>query len=167
MAELLPQERLQPSLLDRLTDDAPEAKEETRDKRVLNLNQLRASVLRDIAWLLNTVHLQATQDLSVFPEVANSTVNFGIPDLAGTTAAGRNTMALERAVRQAVLNFEPRILADTLKVTVRIEPEQMSRHAMLFIIEGKLWAQPVPLSVYLKTELDLETGTVTVAEAGR
>ena len=167
MAELLPQERLQPSLLDRLTDDAPEAKEETRDKRVLNLSQLRASVLRDIAWLLNTVHLQATQDLSVFPEVANSTVNFGIPDLAGTTASGRNTAALERAVRQSVLNFEPRILADTLKVTVRIEPEQMSRHAMLFIIEGKLWAQPVPLSVYLKTELDLETGTVTVAEAGR
>ena len=43
----------------------------------------------------------------------------------------------------------------------------MSRHAMLFIIEGLLWAQPVPLSVYLKTELDLETGTVTVAEAAR
>lgn len=167
MAELLPQERLQPSLLDRLTDDAPESREETRDKRVLNLNQLRASVLRDVGWLLNTVHLQATQDLTPVPEVANSTVNYGIPDLAGSTAAGRNVGAIERAVRQAVLNFEPRILPDTLKVTVRIEPEQMSRHAMTFIIEGKLWAQPVPLSVYLKTELDLETGTVTVAEAGR
>lgn len=167
MAELLPQERLQPSLLDRLTDDAPEAKEEAREKRVLNLTQLRASVLRDVGWLLNTVHLQATQDLEAYPDVAKSTVNFGIPDLAGSTALGRNTLALERAVRQAVLNFEPRILGDTLKVTVRIEPEQMTRHAMLFIIEGKLWAQPVPLSVYLKTELDLETGTVTVAESGR
>lgn len=167
MAELLPQERLQPSLLDRLTDDAPEAKEESREKRVLNLTQLRASVLRDVGWLLNTVHLQATQDLSAYPDVAKSTVNFGIPDLAGANAAGRNTLALERAVRQAVLNFEPRILGDTLKVTVRVEPEQMSKHAMLFIIEGKLWAQPVPLSVYLKTELDLETGTVTVAESGR
>lgn len=167
MAELLPQERLQPSLLDRLTDDVPESREETREKRVLNLTQLRASVLRDVAWLLNTVHLQATQDLSAYPEVVSSTVNFGIPDLAGSSAAGRNTLALERAVRQAVLSFEPRILANTLKVSVRIEPEQMNRHAMLFIIEGQLWAQPVPLSVYLKTELDLETGTVTVAESGR
>lgn len=167
MAELLPQERLQPSLLDRLTDDAPDSKEETREKRVLNLTQLRASVLRDVAWLLNTVHLEATQNLSAFTEVASSTVNFGIPDMAGTTVAGRNTMALERTLRQAILNFEPRILSDTLKVTVRIEPEQMSRHAMLFIIEGMLWAQPVPLSVYLKTELDLETGAVTVAETGR
>lgn len=167
MAELLPQERLQPSLLDRLTDDTPDACEETRDKRVLSIMQMRTSVLRDVSWLLNTVHLQATQDLGDWPQVASSTVNYGIPDLAGTSAAGRNTAALERAVRQAVLNFEPRILSDTLKVTVRIDAEQMSRHAMLFIIEGQLWAQPVPLSLYLKTELDLETGTVTVAESSR
>ncbi len=167
MAELLPQERLQPSLLDRLTDDAPDARDEGRDKRVLSLSQLRSSVLRDIGWLLNTIHLQASQDLSAWPAVASSTVNYGIPDLAGTSIAGRNTAALERAVRQAVLNFEPRILSDTLRVTVRIEPEQMTRHAMLFIIEGQLWAQPVPLSLYLKTELDLETGAVTVAESSR
>lgn len=158
---------MQPSLLDRLTDDAPEAKHESRDKRVLNLAQLRASVMRDVSWLLNTVHLQASQDLSAWPEVASSTVNYGIPNLAGGTALGKNTLLLERAVRQAVLNFEPRILADSLTVSVRIEPEQMDRHAMLFIIEGKLWAQPLPLNLYLQTELDLETGTVTVAEAAR
>lgn len=167
MAELLPQERLQPSLLDRLTDDAPESKEESRDKRMLNLAQLRASVLRDLSWLLNTVHLQATQDLSAWPEVANSTVNYGIPDLAGSNPRSKNTILLERAVRQAVLNFEPRILADSLRVSVRMEPEQIDRNAMLFIIEGKLWAQPLPLSLYLETELDLETGTVTVAETAR
>ena len=46
-------------------------------------------------------------------------------------------------------------------MSVRIDPEQMDRHAMLFVIEGKLWAQPLPLSLYLETELDLETGTVT------
>lgn len=158
---------MQPSLLDRLTDDAPEAREESRDKRVLGLSQLRQSVLRDVAWLLNTVHLEASQDLTDFPQVASSTVNYGIPDLAGSSAVGRNTLALERAVRQAVIDFEPRILPDTLRVTVRIEPEQMSRHAMSFIIEGQLWAQPVPLSLYLKTELDLETGSVTVAESSR
>lgn len=165
MAELLPQEKLQPSLLDRLTDHAPDAREESRDKRVLSLSQLRSSVLRDIAWLLNTIHLQANQDLRAWPAIASSTLNYGIPDLAGTSIAGRNTAALERAVRQAVLNFEPRILADTLKVSVKIEPEQLTRHAMLFIIEGQLWAQPVPLNLYLKTELDLETGAVTVAES--
>ena len=165
MAEMLPQERLQPSLLDRLTDEAPDVKEETRDKRVLNLSQLRASVLRDIRWLLNTVNLEATQDLSAYPYVASSSVNFGIPDLAGSTVSSTNEMALERAIRRAVQNFEPRILASTLNVVVHVSPEKMDRQALVFIIEGQLWARPQPQNLYLKTELDLETGTVTVDES--
>jgi type VI secretion system protein ImpF len=167
MAELLPQERLQPSLLDRLTDDRPQSREESREKRVLNLTQLRAGVMRDIGWLLNTVHLQASQDISAHDQVPSSCVNFGIPDLAGSSAAGRSAEALQRAVRKAILDFEPRILANSLKVTVQIQPEQMSRHAMTFVIEGELWAQPVPLRLFLKTEVDLETGAVTVADAPR
>lgn len=167
MAELLPQERLQPSLLDRLTDHAPGASEESREQRVLNLTQLRAGVLRDIGWLLNTVYLQASQDLEGYGEVASSCVNFGIPDLAGSAAAGRSVEVLERAVRKALLDFEPRILAKTLRVSIRIQPEEMSRHALTFIIEGELWARPIPLSLYLKTEVDLETGAVTVADAPR
>jgi len=67
-------------------------------------------------------------------------------------------------VRQALIDFEPRILRDTLRVTVRLQPAQMSRHALTFVIEGDLWAQPVPLNIYLKTEVDLETGTVTVTD---
>jgi len=164
MAELLPQERLQPSLLDRLTDDMPEARTESREARVLSLTQLRASVMRDVAWLLNTVNLAAFQDLSSFRDVEHSTVNFGIPEMAGRSAAGRNVKELERAVRQALIDFEPRILRDTLRVTVRLQPDQMSRHALTFVIEGDLWAQPVPLNIYLKTEVDLETGTVTVTD---
>jgi type VI secretion system protein ImpF len=164
MAELLPQERLQPSLLDRLTDNAPDSDTEPREARVLNLTQLRASVMRDVAWLLNTVNLAASQDLSAFRDAEHSTLNYGIPDLAGSTAAGRNAKELERAVRQAIIDFEPRILRDTVRVSVRLQPDKMSRHALTFVIEGDLWAQPVPLAVYLKTEVDLETGAVTVTD---
>ena len=46
MAELSQQERLQPSLLDRLTDRDPERKVESRTERVLSLQQLRKSVIR-------------------------------------------------------------------------------------------------------------------------
>ena len=53
MAELTTQERLQPSLLDRLTDDEPGSRSEGRDKRVMSMRQLRAAVLRDLEWLLN------------------------------------------------------------------------------------------------------------------
>ncbi len=31
-------------------------------------------------------------------------------------------------------------------------------------IEGQLWAQPVPLELLLRTEVDLETGKVEITE---
>ena len=53
MAELTAQERLQPSLLDRLVDHAPTEKRESDEKRTLTKQALRAAVLRDLGWLFN------------------------------------------------------------------------------------------------------------------
>jgi type VI secretion system protein ImpF len=58
MAELTPKDRLQPSLLDRLTDEEPDQPQESREKRVLSLNRLRESVLRDLAWLFNASRVE-------------------------------------------------------------------------------------------------------------
>ena len=40
----------------------------------------------------------------------------------------------------------------------------MAHNAMSFEIEAELWAQPVPLRLYLKTEIDLETGRVKLSD---
>ena len=55
MAELTTSERLQPSLLDRLTDDHPEVAHESRERRVMSMRQLRAAVLRGSAAAAITV----------------------------------------------------------------------------------------------------------------
>jgi type VI secretion system protein ImpF len=94
-------------------------------------------------------------------------VNFGIPSLSGTSVGGFNDALLQRAVRRAIVNFEPRILPNTLNVEVRVAPDKMDRNALVFIIEGQLWARPYPQNLYLRTELDLETGTVTFDDSGR
>ncbi|MCC6510644.1 MAG: GPW/gp25 family protein, partial [Pirellulaceae bacterium] len=72
---------------------------------------------------------------------------------------------MEREVRQAIINFEPRILKDTLSVRVVYTFDLMSRNTVVFEIDGELWAQPVPIKMYLRTELDLETGKVSIAES--
>ncbi len=164
MAELTQNERLQPSLLDRLTDNDPEKKQESRDKRVLSLQRLREAVRRDLTWLLNCGNLSATDDLDDYPEVNRSVINFGVPDLAGSTASTLNRSDVERMLRQSVLNFEPRIIPETLKVRLDRDHEQMTRNALVFLIEGELWAQPVPMQLFLKTALDLETGAIDVTE---
>lgn len=163
MAELTPKERLQPSLLDRLIDNEPQKTQESRDQRVFSLSRLREAVLRDLAWLLNTTNLAAGQDLSAYTEVPNSVLNYGIPDLSGMTVSGMDVGVLERTLRQAIADFEPRILRHTLSVRLEINESQMSRNAMTFLIEGELWAQPVPLRLYLKSEIDLDIGDVKVS----
>jgi type VI secretion system protein ImpF len=165
MAELTPQERLQPSLLDRLTDKAPDTKSESRDRRVLSMRQLRQAVLRDLAWLLNTGHLETTEDLDAYPQVRDSVLNYGLPDITGTTASGTDTAALERSVRDAIIKFEPRISPDSLQVRIARDQGAAGRNALVFTIEGQLWAKPTPIMLYLKTEMDLETGDIAVTEA--
>lgn len=165
MADLAPQERLFPSLLDRLTDDHPDRKIESRDRRVFSVQKLREAVIRDLAWLLNTCHLASTEDLHDHPMVENSVVNYGIPDLTGKTVSGLDVVDVQRALRQAILNFEPRILAKTLDVRGTKTEDGSTNNALTFEIEGELWAQPIPERLFLKTELDLETGSVTISEA--
>jgi type VI secretion system protein ImpF len=164
VAELSLQERLQPSLLDRLTDNEPDTKVESRAQRVLSLNRLKRSVLRDLAWLLNSGNLATTEDLEAYPQVQNSVLNYGVSDLAGQMVSAMDVKALEREIRQAILDFEPRILSQTLKVKVSLSKEKMSHRTMSFLIEGQLWAQPLPVDLYLSTDLDLETGTATLTE---
>jgi type VI secretion system protein ImpF len=166
MADLTQKERLQPSLLDRLTDNDPEKKQESRDTRVLSPSKLRDCVRRDLAWLLNTTHVQATQALDDYPLVAHSVLNFGMPDLAGRTTSGVDTSVLEQSIRRAILDFEPRLVAKSLRVKLFVEERQMNHNAMSFDIEAELWAQPLPLRLFLRTAVDLESGTVEVTDRG-
>jgi type VI secretion system protein ImpF len=167
MAELTPSERLQPSLLDRLTDDEPQHAQESRSRRVLSLQRLREGVLRDLGWLLNTTNMADDSLAERLPQVSQSVVNYGLPDLAGLTSSSIAVSELERLVTQAIWDFEPRILRHTLKVTARTSDETMNLNALVFEIEGELWAQPVPLELFLKTEVDLESGDIVVTEMGR
>ena len=165
MAELAQKERLQPSLLDRLTDDDPRSQNESRSQRVLGLQQLRESVFRDLAWLLNCGNLESAVDLDDYPLVAHSVLNYGVPELTGYTLSNANVTAIELAVRQAILDFEPRIIANSLKVSAVVAKNEMSRNSFVFEIEGDLWAQPIPLRLFMKTEVDLETGSFTIEDA--
>jgi type VI secretion system protein ImpF len=166
VAELTQKERLQPSLLDRLADDAPDKEQESREQRVLSLNKLRQCVLRDLAWLLNTSTLDAIQDLDEYPLVSHSVVNYGIHDLVGTTLSSADVPEIQKQIRQAIWDFEPRIFPESVVVNVTASDNIFNQNAMTFDIEGDLWAQPLPLRLYLRTELDLETGSMEIIDKG-
>lgn len=165
MAEVRLEDRLQPALLDRLIDDEPEKKTESRDHQSINRTRLRQAALRDLAWLFNATRLG---DLRAHPYAERSVVNFGLPALSGETASTLDAVALETAIRDAILTFEPRIIPASLQVEAMVTDLQLDHHSVISIqIRGHLWAQPVPIELLLRTELDLETGAVEIRDLGR
>jgi type VI secretion system protein ImpF len=167
MASLRAQDRLQPALLDRLTDDEPDARTEAAESRVISRNRLRELVLRDLSWLFNTTQGE-TVDPERAPYAASSVVAYGLPPLSGRTASTIDVASLRENVREAILAFEPRILRDTLHVEAVVNERQLDHHNQIgFVISGQLWAQPVPLELLLHTDIDLDSGRVEVREGAR
>jgi len=165
MVEVGARDALQPALLDRLTDHDPARKVEGRDERVLSRSQLRASVLRDLTWLFNSTNLSSSVDLSAHPHAAQSTINYGLTALAGHTVAGLEFAEVERILKDAILRFEPRILPHTLSVRgVPLKDPEGHHNVMSLEITGALWSQPYPLEFLIKTDMDLESGEIRLAE---
>lgn len=161
MAELTTQERLQPSLLDRLTDDEPGSRTEGRDKRVMSMRQLRAAVLRDLEWLLNAGCRPLDDEIHQYPLVAKSVLNYGMPDLTGLAASGIAAGRVEQMVYASISNFEPRIVDQSLGVRAATRGET---NQLAFEITGELCPLPMPEALFVRTEVDLETGHCSVRE---
>ena len=162
------QDRLQPALLDRLRDDDPQNQKEPVEARVLSRTRMREAVLRDLSWLFNTAMLGSSEPLADYPQVRRSVLNFGLPVMSGETISSIDPVALEAQVRQAIIDHEPRILAETLRVEALMSDAPIEQHNQIsFRITGQMWAQPVPLELLLHTDIDLETGRVDVRELPR
>jgi type VI secretion system protein ImpF len=165
MADRTIAERLQPSLLDRLTDEAPEVTKETREARVIDVRRLREIISRDLGWLLNTSNLESTFDVARHPNVARSVINYGIREVAGDFSTARRAQAIQRAIRDAIERFEPRIAKGSAKVELRAS-ERNTETVIHFDIRAEMWAQPVPQELYMRTELDLVTGELKLDRVG-
>jgi type VI secretion system protein ImpF len=166
MAESLAQDRILPSLLERLTDLEPDKQKESREARVMSMRRYRESVLRDLAWLLNTTNMGIVEEVRAYPALASSVVNYGVPDLAGSTTTTVDPNGLARAIRQAILTFEPRIMPETLRVDLKVNEDSRLMNRLEMTIDGDLWASPVPVHVLVNTALDLETGAIGLTDAG-
>lgn len=129
---------------------------------VSSLKEIRACVKRDLDWLLNASQYSPQEDLDGYPDVACSVLNYGMPDLTGKTVSGFDQQHMERLLKQVIVNFEPRIIRTTLTVRVIADKALFDHNALVFEIEGELLAEPQPLHLHLRTEFELEDGTVSV-----
>ncbi len=161
MADRTITERLQPSLLDRLTDDDPGMAEESRDSRVIDIRRLREIIQRDLAWLLNTSDNSSIIDKERFPNVAGSVVNFGMSEVAGNFSTVERAEYIRKSISAAIQVFEPRIHPGSIEVKLRVDSES-SNCIVTFDIRADMWAQPMPMELFLRSQVDVTTGELNL-----
>ncbi|HQX57282.1 MAG TPA: type VI secretion system baseplate subunit TssE [Pyrinomonadaceae bacterium] len=151
--------RVTPSVLDRLIDLDPQESREAPKSRSAGLQDLKASVRRDLEWLLNTrCHLN--DDDNQLDEAKRSIAFYGLPDIMGMNAKNnaeqtRLTKSLETAIRI----FEPRFM--NLKVTM--DPVEHADRHLRFRIEANLDIEPTPEPIVFDTMLELGSGEFSMS----
>ena len=98
MADKTLTDRLQPSLLDRLTDHHPGQTAERREERVIDISRLREIIQRDLSWLLNTTNLESDFDAEAFPMVAQSVLNYGLAEVSGEFSTMRRAERIRASI---------------------------------------------------------------------
>ena len=142
------------SILDRLIDDDPAAASEALPIRLQNLQQLKASVARDLEALLNTRQEVFNQNAADFPEVDRSIVTYGLPDFSAfNLRSQRDRQTVHRAVENAISKFEPRLT----DVRVSIEPLKEHDRNVRFRVDALLKMDPALTPVSFDTVLRLNT----------
>lgn len=152
--------RVTPSVLDRLIDLEPKVSTEAPKSRSTSLHELKASVRRDLEWLLNTRCHGDFEEVEN-AEVRQSVLFYGLPDIMGMSPKSpAEQKRLTKAIESAIRYFEPRFLSP--KVT--LDPvESVDRH-LRFRIEAKLDVEPTPEPIVFDTILQTGSGEFGVVE---
>jgi type VI secretion system protein ImpF len=154
-----PEQTVTLSVLERLTDREPDVAAEPPLTRAQSVRQLKASLRRDLEWLLNT---RRTPDAveSEYKELEQSVFNFGLADISNLSwDSARDRTRVTRMIERTILTFEPRI--KRLKV-VAAESAPGLKHVLRFQIEGMLDMDPAPEHVSFDTVLQLSSGDIQI-----
>jgi type VI secretion system protein ImpF len=151
---------LRPSVLDRLLEGAG-------GKAIaypsVGFRELRASVARDLEWLLNTKAVLGSYPvLERLTEARDSVFTFGIPDFS--TASWRSSSDARRIcaeIEGAVKTFEPRLVRETVRVVI-LPNQSPDEFKLKFRIEGTLHVDPITQPVFFDSSVEVDTGTISV-----
>lgn len=158
---------LLPTLLDRLRDDAPFRKAEAPSEYAVSRKKMGEIIRRDLAFLLNTSNTEDLINRSIYPEAAASTINFGIPPLAGGYLSESKWVTIERLIRRAISDFEPRVIPQSLQVIPLIKDTSTRNYnVLLFEIRGLIHMKPYPLAFLIQSSVDLENDRFTILGNG-
>jgi len=155
--------QLLPTLFDRLRNDAPQRLTESTDEYTVSRAQMREIIQRDLTYLLNTTNREDEMDRDRHAAAASSTINYGVPAVAGTYLSEHKWSDIVDIIRRAILDFEPRLIPGSLAVAPLEKEDAPHRYnVLLFEIRGLIHMDPYPMAFTAQSSLDLETSRIAV-----
>ena len=159
MARWEPEQTVTLSVMERLVDRDPTVAAEPALTRAQSVRQLKASLRRDLEWLLNTRRRPDAVE-SEFKELEQSLFNYGLADISNLSwDSARDRQRVSRMIEKTIATFEPRI--KRLKV-VAAEAAPGAKHVLRFQIEGLLDMDPAPEHISFDTVLQLSSGDIQI-----
>ena len=138
---------------------------ESRESRVIDIRQLRNIIRRDLSWLLNSNNQDSQIDEEIYPNVMTSVLNYGVHEVAGDYSTEKRAAEIRKSIHKSISLFEPRIKQGTLEVTLHRDKDS-SDAIFDFDIHADMWAQPLPMELYLRSQVDVTTGHLTLERRG-
>ena len=124
-------------------------------------------ILRNLDWLLNTHSTLNKENLEEFEYVSKSVLAYGIKEYMNMDDNEQCILKLADEIKQSILNFEPRIIPETLNVKALNQEEKENNikyNRIVFLIQGFLQTTNKAEKLLIKTEVDLETGHCNLNE---
>ena len=156
-------QRFIPPLIDRILDAEPlQAVEVLRPS--MSLEELKATVAREVESLLNSRRGTLSELTQVYKRVEHSVFAFGLEDFSSKSiASADDRKSICRSIELAIFNYEPRLV----NAQVTLDPTVGNSQKVRFSIQAFLVIHPLQEPVSFDAVLQTTTQTYAVQSARR
>jgi type VI secretion system protein ImpF len=123
---------------------------------------LKRNLSLDLAALANTIDLASAVDLEGFDFVSRSVLNYGLRDVSELTSEEVGVSEVARDLRDALLQHEPRLNAETLTVERDKDFDDVNQRIRL-VVSAEMACKPLDVPIEFVAEIDVGSGKVQLS----
>lgn len=130
-------------------------------RAAMSAADLQRGVARDLEDLMNTVNFAASTDVTDFPAVARSILNYGFTDISRRSIDEETVAEISAEIETALTLFEPRLAAGSV-VAWRDDTVDPAELKLRFVVRAEIDCDPLNLPVEFVADLEQDTGKIAV-----
>jgi type VI secretion system protein ImpF len=136
---------------------APKPRARTVQRSAITEKALREDLVLDLEALMNCVSLDSTLNLTEFPTVSKSILNFGFPDIAHRSIDELAASDIDGEIEAVLRRYEPRLVPNTIRVIrdKNIDPAALK---IRYLVHGDLMCEPLNVPIDFVADVEVNTG---------